>query len=529
MDNTTFGNDVPTLPKWVGPPRTIVQVQSILFASLAISLLSALLAMLGKQWLNRYESIDRRGSVIERSQNRQRKLGGIVRWYFDYVMESLPVMLQAGLLLLGCALTRYLWEIDSTITSVILGVTSLGVTFYLFIVIAGTASENCPYQTPAAHISRHTIRHIRDRLIPTLHSTSTAISVAITSNFSRLFHATWSFQLFPAWWSCMRQPWYSTKNILYTLLFLCISPFLPFHDVYCLCRVILRMLVALSKTALRRLTGRHKTAYRLFVNTPLPMLGSDKRTIRLDLQCISWILQTSLDKAVHLSTFKHLISVPELVPFDPTLIMDCFDVFIRCINISDGKVLIVHGLEELATVSADAFYRTLHHLATTNPTSSVLADFQQRYHEVFPSGIKFSDLPFHSTMAKIHALANRFGNPRDIKWHNYRMSIREHVPFARRMAQAAQEGFKQTEDIKVPRWTLRSALYFLSLAPISPTSVVADCLTIIAIDLGCDVTTAESLDERWVQVLWMPAPLTNIQCTSGAHFDSHHSEAQNHG
>ena len=71
IDNTTFGDEVPSLPQWTGPPRAVVYVQAILFSSLAASLLSALLAMLGKQWLNRYASSDLRGSAIERSQNRQ--------------------------------------------------------------------------------------------------------------------------------------------------------------------------------------------------------------------------------------------------------------------------------------------------------------------------------------------------------------------------------------------------------------------------------------------------------------------------
>ena len=68
IDNTTFGGDTPTLPQWDGPPHAIVQVQAILFASLTASLFSAFLAMLGKQWLNRYDSADMRGSAIERSQ-----------------------------------------------------------------------------------------------------------------------------------------------------------------------------------------------------------------------------------------------------------------------------------------------------------------------------------------------------------------------------------------------------------------------------------------------------------------------------
>ena len=106
IDNTTFGSDVPSLPQWTGPQRAIVQVQVILFTSLFVSLFAAFLAMLGKQWLNRYDSADIRGSAIERSQNRQQKLDGIVVWYFEHVMELMPLMLQVALLLLGCALSR---------------------------------------------------------------------------------------------------------------------------------------------------------------------------------------------------------------------------------------------------------------------------------------------------------------------------------------------------------------------------------------------------------------------------------------
>ena len=132
----------------------MVHVEAILYASLAASLFAAFLAMLGKQWLNRYASTDLRGSIVERGRHRQRKLDGINAWYFDSVMGSLPLMLQSALLLLGCALSRYLWEVNTTIASVVLGVTSFGLLFYLFIVIAGAVSEVCPYQTPGSYLIR---------------------------------------------------------------------------------------------------------------------------------------------------------------------------------------------------------------------------------------------------------------------------------------------------------------------------------------------------------------------------------------
>jgi hypothetical protein len=80
------------------------------------------------------------------------------------------------------------------------------------------------------------------------------------------------------------------------------------------------------------------------------------------------------------------------------------------------------------------------------------------------------------------------------------MTIQEHIPFVRRMLQAAQEGYQRTRRTKVSRWILRSALYFLSLGLVSPAPVMADCLVIIAIDLGCDVQDIETSDERCVRI-----------------------------
>lgn len=132
--------------------------------------------MLGKQWLNRYASVGMRGSPIERSQSRQRKLDGTVTWRFDYVMESSPLMLQGALFLLGCALSVYLWEINKTIASVVLCITSLGATFYGFIVIAGAVFVNCPYQTPQAQVLRYIIRHIPPLLPRILKSAASPIA-----------------------------------------------------------------------------------------------------------------------------------------------------------------------------------------------------------------------------------------------------------------------------------------------------------------------------------------------------------------
>jgi hypothetical protein len=114
-----------------------------------MSLLAAFVAMLGKQWLNRYLR-HAGGSMIERCADRQRKIDGLEKWPFQLFIESLPVMLQIALLLLSCGLSRYVWSVNISVARVVISFTVLGVIFYLGIVIAGTSSYECPFQTPAS-------------------------------------------------------------------------------------------------------------------------------------------------------------------------------------------------------------------------------------------------------------------------------------------------------------------------------------------------------------------------------------------
>lgn len=134
------------VPTVTGPNEAAVEVQAILFGSLASALLAAFLATLGKQWLNLH--VD--GSFIHRNRHRELKMRGMITWRFRVVMECLPLIMQGSLLLLGYALAQYFWDLSRKVSSVIVAFTAFGLIFYLFIVVAGTASEACPFQTPAS-------------------------------------------------------------------------------------------------------------------------------------------------------------------------------------------------------------------------------------------------------------------------------------------------------------------------------------------------------------------------------------------
>ena len=499
IDNTTFGDNVPTVPQWSGPPHTIVQVQAILYASLAASLFSAFLAMLGKQWLNRYASIDMRGSAIERSQNRQRKLDGIVTWYFDHVMESLPLMLQFALLLLNCALSRYLWGIDMTLASVVLGATLFGVIFYALIVIAGTASANCPYQTPGARILRYTFRHTFPLVMSVLQSIYS--SIVNGSEFISLLAICWHGLLKKCRWSRINSDCLGTFvlmlpiYVLFLPIYSLIFPTLLVYDACLLALVIARTLVDLPNEMRVWFRG---------------VRISDPQPAELDLQCISWMLRTSSDKSVHLSALELLGVITTLAEFSPALISACFNILTGCVSVAGDKVVVTQGSEMLAEASAVCCLRTLSRLAAVDPKLNLLRDARKRYTKAFPPKTHFEGLlPGHS-LGAIHNIFHS-SHPK-IQWQGFNLLDNDQVTLGHTIAQLARSHvsdatqntwggiLRPKQRAKVPRWILRFALHRLSQDPLPPTSIVINCLSIIAVDLGCAVSNMTTLEERCVHV-----------------------------
>jgi len=468
IDNTTFGGNVPTVPQWTGPSPTIVHVEAILYASLATSIFSAFLAMLGKQWLNRYASTDMRGSAIERSQNRQRKLDGIVRWYFHYVMESLPLMLQFALLLLGCGLSLYLWGINTAVALVVVCITSFGAIFYALIVIAGTASVSCPYQTPGAQILRHA---------------GPLVLRTFPSDFSFVTKKCSCIRYPIRWCDRIREGGWSASRSYEMLGYILLLPIYLAHDAYISARTIAVGAITLTRRV-------HNWLCR--VCSP-QVNGSDT----LDLPCISWILQTSLDKALRLPTLKTLAAMTTLADFDPALVSACFEVLTSCVADVDGEPVITRGSEELAAVSAKCCLHTFSHLRTMDPTSSVLRDVGERYTGAFPLTTQSTILPDCHSLGVLHSIFHQSHSkwPMKVQWNDYKPSDNEHVTYV----QLAQFKYQMSGRWKVPRWILRFALHYLSQDPPPPTSVIISCLSIIAIDLGCTVPNT-GVDERYVHV-----------------------------
>ena len=103
--------------------------------------------------------------MIDRCGDRQLKCDGLQKWPFHFFVESLPVMLQIALLLLACGLCRYMVSINTSVAYTLVAFTGLGVLFYIGVVIAGTSSYECPFQTPASVPLRRLWTKIAPRFI----------------------------------------------------------------------------------------------------------------------------------------------------------------------------------------------------------------------------------------------------------------------------------------------------------------------------------------------------------------------------
>ena len=457
--------------------------------------------MLGKQWLNRYIYVDVRGSAIERSQHRQVKLNGIVRWYFEYVMGSLPVMLQFSLLLLGCALSQYLWTMDTTVTAVVLGATALGVLAYAVIVVMGTFNESCPYQTPASHFTRYIWRKLQvlRGLLQTTYSSVRKIHVG--SDFIALLRRERRWSSEPCW---------STDNVWWYLIH--VVPRLPVglaYDIFSVVRTPFVFGFLCIRKVCRHLLTAPKRAEPLLPNgTSLDIVNVFEQQIHiLDSYCISWMLETSLDRDFNLIALELLMTTSTFQTSDPTILINCFNVLAGCITTIGTRAVVTRGSERLAEMAISCFLTLLSHFLVIVPGSSVVEDVRQRYRRTFAPSTSFEDLQSSTTMTVIHHLFYTGAHGRGlVRWDNFRPSLPEHGSVVRGLLLIAwSEHRRRGEFKKVPRWILRFVLRSLSQETLPPDDIIADSLLIIGVDLGHSISEGDilTLDKGYVLLFFV--------------------------
>ncbi|KAG8918278.1 hypothetical protein FRC02_002490 [Tulasnella sp. 418] len=130
-------------------PRPAVRINSIFFASLSCSLLVAIGAVQGKDWLTQY---DHNGLAAKpqshQARVRQEKLDGLERWRFPLFVTLLPLLLQISLALFLAGVITFLWEINNEVASVVMAIAMLGFVGYLAFWVIAVYYPTSPFQTP---------------------------------------------------------------------------------------------------------------------------------------------------------------------------------------------------------------------------------------------------------------------------------------------------------------------------------------------------------------------------------------------
>ncbi|KAK0227832.1 hypothetical protein IW262DRAFT_1531569 [Armillaria fumosa] len=145
------------------PATTDVWVNGLWFTSLFLSLTTALVAVLVKQWLHHYVALPS-GTLHDRSLTRQFRYAGFQKWHVQVIIGLLPVLMHLTLTIFLVGLVIFLRPLRQALSWVICAGTSLVYTAYVVVTIIPIIFPQCPYRTPLCDLIYISFRHIIPRV-----------------------------------------------------------------------------------------------------------------------------------------------------------------------------------------------------------------------------------------------------------------------------------------------------------------------------------------------------------------------------
>ncbi|KAK0449634.1 uncharacterized protein EV420DRAFT_780242 [Desarmillaria tabescens] len=148
--NGSVVNNVPSTDLASRPSASGSWVNGLWFTSLALSLGTALFAVLTKQWIHQYLLVPS-GTPRDKCRVRHFRYMGLRQWRVDFIIGLLPVLMSSSLALFLVGLVIFIVPLHVTISCVIGALTFIsfaayGVTNFLPILYL-----ECPYKTPLSH------------------------------------------------------------------------------------------------------------------------------------------------------------------------------------------------------------------------------------------------------------------------------------------------------------------------------------------------------------------------------------------
>ncbi|KAK0421871.1 hypothetical protein EV421DRAFT_1723683, partial [Armillaria borealis] len=123
---------------------TSVWVNGLWFTSLALSLTTALVSVLVKQWLHHYMALPS-GTPQERSLLQQFRYAGLQKWQVLVIIGLLPVLMHTTLAIFFVGLVIFLGPLRDAIAWVVGVITVIAYMAYLMAYILSLFFLQCPY------------------------------------------------------------------------------------------------------------------------------------------------------------------------------------------------------------------------------------------------------------------------------------------------------------------------------------------------------------------------------------------------
>lgn len=145
------------------PRRWVVWLNALWFSSLILSLSSALIGIMVKQWLNEYNS-GLSGTSRQIARLRQARLANLDKWHVAAIVAILPILLQVALALFFAGLLVLLWALHyivAIVASIFVGILAI---FAIGSMILPAFRSDCCYLSPSTHAIYNFIRSIRAAL-----------------------------------------------------------------------------------------------------------------------------------------------------------------------------------------------------------------------------------------------------------------------------------------------------------------------------------------------------------------------------
>ncbi|EED85623.1 predicted protein [Postia placenta Mad-698-R] len=203
------------------PTSSAVRVNSYWFAALVVSVSTAFLTILAKQWLF---SLSRGLASTQEMMGRQQQYrhDNLRAWGLAPLLAALPILLHVSLLLFLVGLVEFLWPINKTVAIVSASLTSATVFFYAVTHILSLIYPTCPYRTSVTTVILSSINAFFREVLADWWSIKTVVGIrlymllrsyieSLSEDGREAYYYTIDALGYPGRWRRKNKVWWSQK------------------------------------------------------------------------------------------------------------------------------------------------------------------------------------------------------------------------------------------------------------------------------------------------------------------------------